>query len=289
VLIDSTHKKWFCWTVMLGAAAVASYLILDRLTPGGLTGGSTVGLYYGIAGSGLMVYAGLLAFLRRVPAWSWLGARKTWLRGHIWMGLLSVVLVLCHSRFRWGGPLEQALWIVLALTILTGIYGLLLQQVIPRMLTLRVPSEAPYEQIPHICQVMRHKGDEIILTVLSGDVEASQATVLASQVGLQARVQLKDFYDKQVRPYLGAPGRPSPLLSNPLKAQAAFDRLRALPGLASVKDKVTELETLCEEHRQLVLQQRLHHWLHVWLLIHIPLSVALLVLGVVHVVASLYY
>jgi hypothetical protein len=157
------------------------------------------------------------------------------------------------------------------------------------MLTLRVPSEAPYEQLPHIFQVLRHKGDDIIVAVLSGDVEASQATVMASQVGLQALVQFKDFYDKQVRPFLGEPRRRSPLLSNPLKAQAAFDRLRALPGLAKVKDKVTELETLWEEHRQLALQQRLHHWLHVWLLFHVPLSVGLLVLGVVHIVASLYY
>jgi hypothetical protein len=268
---------------------MAGYLVLDRSTPGGLTGGSTVGLWYGILGSALMVYAGLLAAHRKVPAWSWLGARQTWLRGHIWLSLLSVVLILCHSRFRWGGTLEQALWIVFLLTLLTGGYGLLLQQFLPRMLRLRVPSEAPYEQLPHICQVMRGKGDAIVLAVLAAEVEASQVTIKASQLGIQARIQFKDFYLQEVRPYLGAPTLRSSLLSNPLKVQAAFARLRALPGLATVKDKVAELETLCEEYRQLALQQRLHHWLHGWLLIHIPLAVLLLVLGVVHAVASLYY
>src|SRR5262249_49120930 len=95
------------WTTLaLAAAALGGDWWLDRLTPGGLTGGSTAGLAFGILGSGLMVYAGLLSALRKVPGWSWLGARQTWLRGHIWLGLLSGVLILCHSGFRWGGWLE---------------------------------------------------------------------------------------------------------------------------------------------------------------------------------------
>ena len=71
-----------------------------------------------------MVYAGLLAAHRRLPVRRWLGARKAWLRGHLWLGLLSGVFILCHSGFRWGGPLEQVLWIVLILTLVTGVFGL---------------------------------------------------------------------------------------------------------------------------------------------------------------------
>ena len=36
-------------------------------------------------------------------------------------------------------------------------------------------------------------------------------------------------------------------------------------------------------------QERLYRVLHVWLLWHIPLSAALLILGVAHAVAALYY
>ena len=52
----------------------------------------SAGLWFGSAGSLLMIYAGLLAAHRKVPSWWFLGARKTWLRGHVWLGLLSVVL-----------------------------------------------------------------------------------------------------------------------------------------------------------------------------------------------------
>ncbi len=287
MLIDATHKPWFFWTAVLAVLANAVYLFLEWYTPGGLSGGSTAGLWYGILGTALMIYAGLLSALRRFPAWWWLGARQTWLRGHIWLGLLSVVLILCHSGYHLGGPIEQALWVVLGLTILTGILGLVLQQFLPRLIALRVPSEAPYEQIPHMYQVMRRKGDAILMAIF--DAQTSQASIMMSQVGIGAQMQLQDFYSTQVRPFLETRYRGASLLANPLQAQAAFSRLRALPGLADVKDKVTELELLCDERRQLAVQERLYFWLHAWLLVHIPLSVALLVLTVVHVVASLYY
>jgi hypothetical protein len=50
-----------------------------------------------------------------------------------------------------------------------------------------------------------------------------------------------------------------------------------------------DLESICEEQRQLNLQTRLYHWLHAWLLVHVPLSIALLVLGGVHAVVALRY
>ena len=61
VLIDSTHKRWMTATLTVGGIGVAVYLVLAQYMPGGLTGGSSVGLWYGTIGTGLMIYAGLLA------------------------------------------------------------------------------------------------------------------------------------------------------------------------------------------------------------------------------------
>jgi len=54
-------------------------------------------------------------------------------------------------------------------------------------------------------------------------------------------------------------------------------------------DAVKSLEAICEEERQLRRQTRLHHWLHGWLMLHIPLSFALLLLGCVHAFMALRY
>src|SRR4051794_23925428 len=96
VLIDATHKRWIIATAAVAVAALGLYLLVARMTPGGLTGGSTVGLWYGVIGSALMIYAGLLAAHRKLPVRPWIGPRKVWLRGHIWLGLLSGVFLLCH-------------------------------------------------------------------------------------------------------------------------------------------------------------------------------------------------
>ena len=50
-----------------------------------------------------------------------------------------------------------------------------------------------------------------------------------------------------------------------------------------------ELEAICEERWQLAQQKRLHHLLHGWLFVHVPLSAALLLLSVAHAVIALRY
>jgi len=56
-------------------------------------------------------------------------------------------------------------------------------------------------------------------------------------------------------------------------------------GHAALED----LSDICDEARQLRRQELLHHWLHDWLLLHIPLSLALILLGAVHAVMALHY
>jgi hypothetical protein len=279
LLIDSGHKRWCLATTALGVGLTALYLWLAHRAPDGLTGGSPVGLWYGALGAGLMVFAGLLSALRHVPSWSWLGSRKAWLRGHIWLGLLSGVVILCHSGFRWGGPLETALWVVLGAVLVSGVLGLLAQHFLPRVITARVSAEAPFEQIPHLCRMMRKKADALVDGLCPPPPGAAGG----------GRDPLRSFYEDVARPFLGPDYRPSSPLASPLSAEALFARVRSLPALAGAGEQLATLAALCEERRQLGEQERLHHWLHAWLLVHVPLSGALLVLGLAHAVMSLYY
>jgi hypothetical protein len=292
LLIDSTHKGWFWATLVVAVIALGVWFALDLRSPARLAGGSTAGLWYGTVGALLMVYAGLLAAHRRLMRWQWLGARQTWLRGHIWLGLLSALFLLCHSGFRWGGTLERLLWLAVAGTLVTGILGLALQQTLPRALTTRVAAEAPYEQLPHICGLMRRKADALVDGVCAeqdAPVEDPGSTRAALRLAEDGRLQLRHFYEKEVRPFL-APRVPrrSPLL-DPLRTEARFEQIGRLSGLEAAGDQLTELAGLCEERRQLAEQERLHFWLHAWLLLHVPLSAAVLVLGAAHVVSALYY
>jgi hypothetical protein len=59
--------------------------------------------------------------------------------------------------------------------------------------------------------------------------------------------------------------------------------------VAPVHGVLDDLENICEEEHQLRRQIRIYVWLHGWLLVHVPLSMALLVLGAVHAVMALRY
>jgi hypothetical protein len=313
VLIDASHKRLVLHTVAATVVLIAVYGVSHSSSPEGMTGRSTLGIWYGLIGFAFVVIAGLLALLKKAPAWWWIGRRREWLKAHIWLGLLSVVVLLCHSGFRLGGLVEQLLWLAFGLTVGTGLLGVLLQQFVPRMMTARFSWEAPYDQIPQVVMRLQQEADQILDQVwqdqITGASLASQDSRVdvaagsrpaggspstnrigpSSQTGLGAKEQLQEFYDRQVRPFLSQSFQRGALLANPLRAEAAFAALRALPGLAQVKHLLTDLEQLCEERRQLAEQERLHHLLHAWLLVHVPASVALLALGVAHAVAAVYF
>jgi hypothetical protein len=91
-----------------------------------------------------------------------------------------------------------------------------------------------------------------------------------------------------LRPFLERPGRRRQRLGDPDKAKLAFAGLKTLLP-APAHGTLGDLEEICDEARQLQQQERLHRWLHGWLLVHVPLSVALIALGAVHAVMALKY
>jgi hypothetical protein len=50
-----------------------------------------------------------------------------------------------------------------------------------------------------------------------------------------------------------------------------------------------DLGEIAAERRDLAIQRRLHHWLHAWLFVHVPLTAAALVLLAAHVVLALRF
>jgi hypothetical protein len=240
-------------------------------------------LWYGVLGTALIVYAGLLSAHRRLARQRWLPRRSTMLKGHIWLGLLSFWLILCHSGFRWGGTLEFILWLVFGGVVVSGLVGLALQGVLPRLMTQRVQTETPYEQMPYVCQRLTRRAAQLVEAICGDGPQADKP-----QRGT-ARGQLRDYYEEQIKPFLAGTAPATCLLPDTDQSRERFEQFLALPDLAGDRGQLEELERLCDQRRQIAIQERLHHWLHGWLLIHVPLSLALLVLAAAHIVISLYY
>ena len=207
MLIDRTHKPWFVASALVVAIAASAYWVTAKQSRHGPSGGSVFGLMFGIAGSLLMVFAALLAVRKRLPTWR-VGSAQFWLRGHLWLGTLGFVLILFHAGFKWGGLLENLLWVSFGLVVVTGFAGVALQQVIPRLLTTRVPLETIVAQIPFLSKTMLFCADQLIAKqtgVLNVDYEPLKP--FAEEALKQQRVLKResDFPKELAKVYANVP------------------------------------------------------------------------------------
>ncbi len=313
--------RWIVGICAVTAVAAVAYGA-EWSAAGRLPGGSSrTGLAAGIAGGLIIAFELALWPRRRVRSWR-IGSAQAWLRAHVWLGLLAVPLVLMHARLLFiGGLLNWALMTLFLIVIASGVWGLVLQQFIPRTLLEHVPSETIYDQIDRVagqhCDEMEklvdalcerdpavpddghgaHSRDDDV-----DDDEHEVVTGFRSMTGIQGKVietlavytsipgtlPIRRRFFEEIRPYLrdGA-GSDSPLAAAH-QASSLFSLLRETAP-ADARQLVDRLEQACNQRRQFDLQVRLHHWLHGWLLVHVPLSVALGVLLAIHVPLALWY
>ena len=162
--IDRTHRPWVIATVALAIVSTVAYILYAVETPGGPRGGSALGLTFGIVGYAMMLYAGLLGARKQVPTWR-LGRAQTWMRGHLWLGLLSLLLILFHGGFAFRGPLTLVLMLLFFIVIGSGILGAAIQHYVPSFMTARVPLETIYEEIPHVRAQLREEADQLAIAI----------------------------------------------------------------------------------------------------------------------------
>ena len=324
--IDRTHRAWAIASLAILAVSAIVYAIYALNAPQGPSGGSTIGLLFGIIGFAFMIFAALLGARKRVPTWR-LGRAQAWMRGHLWLGLLAVPMILFHGGFHFGGTLTRLLMWLLITTVASGLFGAALQHYIPRTMTSDVPLETIYDEIGHVRSLLSEEADRAVeavcgnLGVAKSSMEETQraggftalrpiaatavplrtsaavsagasAAVAAAPerilLGKEQSAPLRNFYLREMRPFLEHERKTGRRLSDPATASSAFAGLRTLLP-AAAHATLSDLEDICGEARQLARQEQLHRWLHGWLLLHIPLSLALILLGAVHAVMALRY
>ena len=317
--IDRTHRPWAIASAGMLALSIAIYVPYALNAPQGLRGGSAIGLLFGILGFAFMLFAAALGARKRVPVWR-LGRAQTWMRGHLWLGLLSLPLILLHGGFHFGGTLTRVLMWLIIITVASGLFGAALQHYLPRIMTTDAPLETIYAEIANVRKLLREEADHNFESlcgplgfsksaedsgqraggftalrpisvapsgVSSGGVAVAAAAEIILLSGEQA-APLRHFYLDEMRPFLESPNLRRSRLANAVTARNVFTGLRTLLPPAA-HSTLEDLQDICDEARQLSRQESLHHWLHGWLLLHIPLSLALILLGAVHAVMALRY
>ncbi len=297
--IDETHRPWLIFTIV--ALVVATLLYVPYSLAEKPSGGTWVGLTYGIIGYAFMIFAGLLSARKKWRV-ARMGRAKSWMRGHLWLGFLAFPFIIYHSAFGLGGSLTTALMLLFVFVWVSGLVGAALQHYMPMMMTREVPMETIYDQIGSVLGQLSQEAEDIMLHLVPaiealpvpevvGDRTIAR-TIALTRVTRESEDKdlqpIRALYSEKVQPYLLRPGDFKHELANAEASNKIFEQVRQMSP-APIDPFVEDLQGICDEKRQLDKQARMHKILHGWLMIHIPTSWALLVLGGIHAVIALRY
>lgn len=99
---------------------------------------------------------------------------------------------------------------------------------------------------------------------------------------------LWEFIAHEVLPYLRARRGEKLRLGHARESDETFRYLK-LRVASAYRTRVEEMQGWCDERRLLDAQTRMQHWLHGWLLVHVPLSFLLLLLTAWHAFVTLFH
>lgn len=200
-----------------------------------------------------------------------LGLAATWLQLHIYVGLLSVLFFVLHAGVALpSGTFETLLAVLYGGVAATGIIGLFLSRSIPPRLARR-GEEVIYERIPVLRRELRRRAEAVVLESLT----RTRAKGIA------------DYYHKRLYPFFS---RPRNLLGHVLGSTAARRALQEEMTEFSTGLRKQDKPFLDRIEDLVVAKDDLDfHWanqavLKYWLFLHIPLTYALFLFVLVHVV-----
>ncbi|MBN9118123.1 MAG: hypothetical protein J0I06_02990 [Planctomycetes bacterium] len=227
-----------------------------------------------------------------------LGATVLWMQFHIWLGIVSLPIVLIHSGFGFGNPLTAITLALFLAVIASGLWGHIMQQWLPRRMLAEVPNETIAARVDFTGSYHAGEAARIIVELTGADeghcdeIESDHPECpVPTNPGVvtgHTASELCWFAEKLLLPYLRSGRRSRSPLTARVEVERRFAEFRELAPEAA-HPALRRLETLCELRRQWDSLVRLNYWLHNWLVIHLPLSVTMTGLMMLHAVRALKY
>ena len=256
--------------VMFGVAAVAVFALVARSAHRSWLALGDPAIVTGYTLFALLLLLGMFNIRKRfsmVP----IGRASLWLAFHVVAGVLAIAMFWLHTGSAWpSGLYEKILVLLFYLVSVTGIIGYALSRALPRRLA-QIEIEIIYERIPAELAEIREKVETLVLSCTEETGSDTVAQHHAETLGW--------FFT-----------RPRFWMSHVAGGDAAGHWLRG-PGSAARRylndsektyfDQIVELGMLkCLIDRHYACQGLLKKWL----LVHVPLSVAVILVAVWHLI-----
>ena len=238
-------------------------------------GGSTEGLLYGVVGTaliGVLMYLGI----RRRSYSSHMGTLQGWVSAHVYLGLLTLLVIPLHAGFRFGWDVHTLAFALLVIVVLSGVVGVFLYHLIPGRLTgLEAKQQADKidPEMKRLLSDMRalvKDKSEILVQLYKSELAASEKRT-PSGWSLLIKGQSRDLLTER------SGDLAAKVSTIPLEDQATFQ------VLCQLLLKKTQLEV------SLLQQMQLRNALKAWLYVHVPISIAMLCAVGIHLIVVFWY
>lgn len=270
-IFDYKNYRYFKIAVIVILVAFAAFLVFEPAV--GHYGGSWLG--YGLGTISALMVLWMTWYGIRKRRYRGSGATQGWLSAHIYLGTALTVLVTLHSGFHFGFNIHTLAYGLLLIVVASGFFGNYTYMIYPRLMTENMGEDSL---------------DGLLLRISEADKLARQMALLMpddinnivlracreTSIGLSLLDQLRGFQ----------PNCPTAMAVQELTAlgsQVSNDQRKLYRELYSI---MVRRESLVKRARQdLMYRSRLG----IWLYLHVPFTVALLIAMMAHIVAVFVY
>lgn len=276
----------YLWAALtLTAICIIAYWLDDPQEPP--NGGTLLGYVLGVLGA--LMIAWLTWFgVRKRDYLSGSGTVQGWLSAHVYFGLALLIVVLLHTGFQFGWNLHTLAFALMTLVIVSGLVGVFIYMRYPERLSENRGGASRFELIDQLEDIDRRSR-----RVAAKLPEPFQDVVASGMQRTELGATLWQRLRNHDRSRIQLPNA-SATVSN--KGQeAAMDWLAEQQSRADADSAATiaELSALLRNKRKLLRQiredLRLQAGLEIWLYAHVPLTAALLMALLAHIVTVFLY
>jgi hypothetical protein len=265
MLKDNRELWWALTAIIIISGVYAAVAALYKETPAasGLFGHSI-----GVLGFILMLSTETLYSLRKRSRLAKWGQMSTWLRVHIFTGIVGPYMVLLHTSWRFHG-LAGITLLLTVLIVISGFIGRYIFTAVPRTADgIEVEKDELLKQIEAIEEKLYQGGAPLQRTGDAAAAEFSSAAPAGSVMFISGK---GEYLDKQFRSWIRIAKRGSGQ-----EAQQAREMEKLIRRRSSMQKQITSLTN----------SRRL---LSIWHSVHIPIGMALFTAAFIHAAAAFYY
>lgn len=284
-ILQFRGRRYLWAALTLIAMCTAAYWIDDPQEPP--NGGTLLGYALGTLGALLIVWLAWFGIRKRNYT-STSGTVQGWLSAHVYFGVALLVVVLLHAGFQFGWNVHTLAFVLMVLVIASGLYGVAIYRKHPERLSENRGGASRSElldQLEDIDRRSRRVAQKLPESFQEFVTSGIQRTELGST--LWQRLRNED------RSRIQLPDAAATVANQ--GQEAAMDWLAEQQSRADADSATTiaELSALLRNKRKLLRQVRedlrLQAGIEIWLYAHVPLTAALLMALLAHIVTVFLY